>query len=162
MRIIDITPAHHPWLLDLNQANLPAVSGLTLDSLDRLLGQCAHARLAVGADEQPAGALLALRPGQDYGSTNYRWFEAQGGDFLYIDRVMVSAAARSQGIGAALYQDLAAFGRAAGVPQLCCEVNEEPPNPRSQAFHERLGFAGVHSRINETDGKRVLMMVWWL
>jgi predicted GNAT superfamily acetyltransferase len=33
--------------------------------------------------------------------------------------------------------------RAAGHERIVCEVNSDPPNPASEAFHKALGFAPV-------------------
>lgn len=145
------------WLLALNQACLPAVSSLDATSLTRLLAEASLARLAA-LDDERLGALIAFRPGADYGSDNYRWFCAAYDDFLYVDRVMVSGAARGRGVGAALYEDAAETAQRLGVPRLTCEVNEEPPNPGSMRFHERLGFEAVESRPSAGGRKRVAML----
>jgi predicted GNAT superfamily acetyltransferase len=42
-----------------------------------------------------------------------------------------------------LYDELFRRAAAEGVPMIGCEVNSDPPNPASDAFHERLGFAEV-------------------
>jgi hypothetical protein len=36
-----------------------------------------------------------------------------------------------------------------------CEVNADPPNPASDAFHAALGFAAVGSAANHGGGKTV-------
>jgi predicted GNAT superfamily acetyltransferase len=47
---------------------------------------------------------------------------------------------------------------AAGRP-LCCEVNIEPPNDASLAFHERLGFVGCGEGMDPRSGKRARYLV---
>ena len=42
---------------------------------------------------------------------------------------------------------------------VCCEVNAVPPNPASQAFHERLGFVQVGSAQLAGGAKTVTYMV---
>ena len=46
-------------------------------------------------------------------------------------------------------------GQAVGVPLLCCEVNAEPPNPASDAFHRAMGFAPVGEAFLADRGKTV-------
>ena len=47
---------------------------------------------------------------------------------------------------------------AAARPLLACEVNEQPPNPASMAFHERFGFAAVGRQETEGGTKQVALM----
>ncbi|MBC7975179.1 MAG: GNAT family N-acetyltransferase, partial [Myxococcales bacterium] len=71
-------------------------------------------------------------------------------------RVVIAADARGRGHARRLYDDLAT--RAAGRP-LCCEVNVQPPNPGSLAFHERLGFVACGEADDPRNGKRVRYLV---
>ncbi|MEF2976961.1 GNAT family N-acetyltransferase [Subtercola sp. YIM 133946] len=89
------------------------------------------------------GFVLTLLPGAAYESENYRWFSARSNDFLYVDRIVVADGARDRGIGAMLYAAVFEAARAAGVAEVFCEVNLEPPNPGSLRFHHRLGFEEV-------------------
>ena len=56
------------------------------------------------------------------------------------DWIVVNAACRGQGLARRLYAELAAVARKAGHTELVCEVNLDPPNPVSDAFHAALGF----------------------
>lgn len=145
------------WLEALNTACVPAVNALDRQALEALLARAAWARLAE-VEGAPSAVLVAFAKGSTYESTNYAWFDAQAEPFLYIDRVMVADAARRYGLGRRLYAALEDWARAQGLPRLCCEVNEDPPNPQSQAFHRSLGFRHLVSRINPADGKRVSML----
>jgi predicted GNAT superfamily acetyltransferase len=71
------------------------------------------------------------------------WFRNRFDRFLYVDRIVVDPAARGRGVARALYGHAFAEARAAGRPRVVAEVNRVPPNPGSDAFHERLGFAQV-------------------
>jgi uncharacterized protein len=62
---------------------------------------------------------------------------------VYIDRIIASSEARGQGFARCLYQELFAAARQAGHMRVVCEVNIDPPNPASEAFHALMGFAGV-------------------
>lgn len=150
--------ADRAWLLALNNASLPAVSPLNAASLDDLLAETDVA-LVAEADGAAVGALIALARGRRYASLNYRWFEERLRAFLYVDRIIVAETARSAGIGARLYEHLFAIAAREGFASVCCEVNLEPPNPRSLEFHRRLGFVEIAARLNEADGKTVAMLV---
>lgn len=143
-------------LLALNNAAVPHVNELNAAALNALLARAATT-LAALAEERFAGAVLALGPGADYASANYRWFSERYENFLYVDRVVVDPAWRGRGIGRRLYRALADLAPP-GCPRILCEVNEEPPNPGSLAFHEGFGFRPV-GRLNHPDtGKRVRLL----
>jgi predicted GNAT superfamily acetyltransferase len=78
-----------------------------------------------------------------YGSPNFQWFRKRYSRFVYIDRVIVGTAFRRQGLAQALYAHLFETARAAGQTRVVCEVNAEPANPVSDAFHAALGFQPV-------------------
>jgi predicted GNAT superfamily acetyltransferase len=54
-----------------------------------------------------------------------------------------------------LYDELFAAAAHAGHSLIGCEVNVEPPNPISDAFHEALGFAEV-GRASLLGGEKVV------
>jgi len=86
---------------------------------------------------------LAFDEGADYDSENFLWFRARYERFVYVDRVVVSPAARGRGLARLLYENLFDRAAAAGYARIVCEVNVDPPNPASDAFHAKLGFAEV-------------------
>ncbi|EIZ79968.1 acetyltransferase [Novosphingobium sp. Rr 2-17] len=87
--------------------------------------------------------LLAFDQDAPYDSANFRWFCARYSNFVYVDRVVVASHARGQGLARALYEQLFASARAAGKTHIVCEVNADPPNPASEAFHRAFGFNAV-------------------
>jgi predicted GNAT superfamily acetyltransferase len=129
-------------LADLNDAAAPAVNALGLAGLTAHVPVCELALVAESGGEL-LGFLLALAPGADYASENYRWFSAYVPGSLYVDRIVVAPAAHGRGVGRALYEAVDARARELGLGVVTCEVNLEPPNPQSLAFHERLGFGRV-------------------
>lgn len=131
-----------PALAALNDAAVPAVNALGPDGLAAHAPRCA---VALVADDGagPVGFLLALAPGVDYASENYRWFSAHRPGSMYVDRVVVAPAAHGRGLGRALYAATAQHAVERGLAEVTCEVNLEPPNPASLAFHRRLGFEQV-------------------
>ena len=56
---------------------------------------------------------------------------------------MVRAARQGSGVGSLLYDDLFAFARGEGYERVACEIDVEPPHPRSERFHERFDFHAV-------------------
>lgn len=157
VRIRDLVPADLEVVLALNRAAEPAVGPLDVAGLTALVELASHARVAT-ADGTVVGALVGLLPGRGYASPHYRWFEASGVAFYYVDRIVVAAHARAGGLGRALYADAIATARALGMPRVVCEVNEVPPNPASMAFHTALGFTRLAAQSDPRDGKTVRMM----
>lgn len=129
-------------ILALNAESVHFLSPLDAVRLRQLHAQAAYHRV-VEIDRVVAAFLLALREGADYDSPNYRWFAQRYPEFLYIDRVVVSAAQQGRGLGALLYEDLFAFARSSGVAEVTCEFDVDPPNPPSARFHARFGFREV-------------------
>jgi predicted GNAT superfamily acetyltransferase len=148
-----IRPEDAGSLLALNNAAVPAVNALDPVALSALLSASSHA-IAVTTDAEPdevLGFAIVFGIDADYASENYRWFSGRSNDFLYVDRIVVSATDRSQGLGQVLYSFIFAAAQAAGVAQLFCEVNIKPPNPGSLAFHSRLGFAEIGQQSTKND-----------
>lgn len=99
--------------------------------------------------------LIALAGWAPQIAPNYRWFAERFDSFAYIDRVVVAESARRKGFGRLLYNDLLDAAARAGYRRVCCEVNIEPPNPGSDAFHAALGFKEVGNAWLADRGKFV-------
>jgi predicted GNAT superfamily acetyltransferase len=154
--IRDAVAADYPAVLALNNSATPHVNALSTESFAWIVSHADYFRVA--EDESGITAfVLALRPGLEYWSLNYRWFSDRGGDFIYLDRIVVHERARGAGIGRAMYDDLDRF--ASGKwPAITLEVNLMPPNPGSLAFHERLGFKRLGVREEDGGTKAVALM----
>lgn len=144
-------------VLGLNQHWVPHVGSLTHGSLTDLLAQAELALGAFGA-EGLEGFVIVLAQGADYSSPNYRWFAQRNDEFTYVDRIAIDPRAQGLGLGRTLYDAAAGHGRAAGSPVLCAEVNVDPPNPQSQAFHTRMGFVEVGRQWTYGDTVEVQML----
>ena len=120
-------PRDQPAVLALNNASTPHVNALTGDQFLWLAGESDFYRVAE-LNGTIAGFVMAIRGGTGYWSANYAWFSQRYSDFIYLDRVVVSPAARRHGIGRALYDELIAFA-SGRWPRIALEVNVDPPNP---------------------------------
>lgn len=145
------------WILALNAANVPEVGELTRTTYLALEDQCHAVLIAEDAAGERLGMIMLVAPGHDYDSVNYRWFETELDNFLYVDRVMVAEAGRRKGVGLALYSEALEMAEAQGAENLTAEVNTTPPNPVSLAFHERLGFTQIGAQ-DTPGGKTVAML----
>ena len=153
--IRDCTTLDYPRLLQLNLESEHFLSPLTLSELEFLHVQSWYCRVVSQATVH--GFLLVLKQNTHYNSVNYRWFAARYSHFLYIDRVVVDAAARGQKLAQRLYEDLFELGRESKFPRVTCEFDVDPPNEASGRFHERFGFREV-GRQRTADGKKVVSL----
>lgn len=138
-----VSPGAQAAILALNNAHATELSLLDAGRLAALLDRAWHARVVGGADDAPEAFLLAFDQRSDYDSPNFVWFRERYARFAYVDRVVVAPAARGRGLARLLYADLIARAAADGYDRVVCEVNLDPPNPVSDAFHAALGFAEV-------------------
>jgi uncharacterized protein len=153
-----VLPADHERLVELNDAAAPAVPVTARAELERLLGLSSLALVAVGDDGIVHGFVVALDPGSAYESENYRFFEDRGTPHVYVDRIVVDVAARGTGLGRLLYDAVFERARSTGRAEVTCEVNLEPPNPESLAFHARLGFTKVAEQSTKGGTVRVALL----
>ncbi|MBS9721088.1 GNAT family N-acetyltransferase [Tianweitania sp. BSSL-BM11] len=129
----------HATILALNNDHAQELSLLSADELAAMIAGAFHA-VRVGTGD---AFLLAFDQDAAYTSPNFLWFKARYPRFIYVDRIVVSPKARGRGLARLLYEDLFSRARAAGHDRICCEVNAEPPNPASDAFHAALDFQEV-------------------
>ncbi|MEN8374204.1 MAG: GNAT family N-acetyltransferase [Gemmatimonadota bacterium] len=158
MRLRDASLEDLRVLTAINNANAQELSYETVAGVRWYLSAAPYFRVAVDDDGALGGMLIGFRRGDDYHSENLAWFEARDEeDFAYVDRVVVSPDHRGRGLGRRFYEDFEGWARQRGIPRLTCEVNTEPLNEGSLAFHERMGWRGLEERLTGY-GPRVLMM----
>jgi len=138
-------------LLALNNAHAQELSWLEPGKLVAMVGEAFLAR-RVGRDD---ALLIAFDQDAAYDSPNFLWFRERYDRFVYVDRIVVAQAARGRGLARALYETLFDAARAAGHVRVVCEVNSNPPNPASDAFHAGLGFVEVGAAVLPGGGKAV-------
>ena len=134
-----VSPADEKAVLALNNEHAAELSWLEPERLSYLLGQSFYAR-RIGSLE---AFIMTFDQDAGYDSPNFLWFHARYPRFVYVDRVVVDAVARGYGHARRLYEDLFDRAARAGHDIVTCEVNAEPPNPASDAFHAKLGFREV-------------------
>jgi predicted GNAT superfamily acetyltransferase len=137
-------------LLALNNAHARQLSWLEPERLEHLVRQAFLARRIGNLD----AFMLAFDQGAEYDSPNFQWFRVRYPRFVYVDRIVVASSARGRGFARRLYVDLFEHAAQAGHRQVCCEVNTNPPNPESDAFHAALGFVEVGT-ASVYDGRTV-------
>jgi predicted GNAT superfamily acetyltransferase len=134
-----ITRDIEPAVLALNNMHAEELSWLEPAQLSHLVSQAFYAR-RIGKLE---AFLLAFDQGADYDSPNFLWFKKRYPRFIYVDRIAVAESARGRGHARLLYRDLFDTAARSGHDIVVCEVNSDPPNPASDAFHAALGFLEI-------------------
>jgi predicted GNAT superfamily acetyltransferase len=134
-----VAPADEAAILALNNRHAEELSWLEAEPLSFLLGQAFYAR-RIGSVE---AFIMTFDQDADYDSPNFLWLKQRYPRFVYVDRVVVDEAARGRGHARRFYEELFEYAKHAGHSVVTCEVNAEPPNPASDAFHARLGFREV-------------------
>lgn len=147
-------------LVAINDAAYPAVPITPAAELAELIAMSSV--VVVVDDGSAAGFVLGMPPGLNYQSENYLFFSARARElrtsFVYVDRIVLAAHLRGRGLGPQLYEAVFAEARRVGADEVLCEVNIEPPNPGSLAFHRRLGFAEV-GRQSTKGGANVVALL---
>jgi predicted GNAT superfamily acetyltransferase len=150
-----VSPQDEPAILALNNAHAAELSWLEPERLSFLLGEAFYAR-RIGALE---AFIMTFDQDARYDSPNFIWFRERYPRFVYVDRVVVAGSARGRGHARRLYDDLFAHAAAAGHTLVTCEVNLEPPNPASDAFHAALGFHEAGDAVIHGGAKAVRYFV---
>ncbi|MBN9236917.1 MULTISPECIES: GNAT family N-acetyltransferase [Phyllobacteriaceae] len=146
-----VVAADEPAVLELNNEHAAELSWLEPERLTALLDASFHAR-RIGRLE---AFLMTFDQDATYDSPNFLWFRDRYPRFVYVDRVVVASSARGRGHARRLYEDLFARAAAAGHELVTCEVNADPPNPASDAFHAALGFREVGDAVIHGGKKAV-------
>lgn len=143
-------------ILAINAEGQPGVSALTHAELVSALA-IGSIWVAVGT-AGVAGYLIAYRSDAVYDGEEFTWFQGRYSPFLYIDQVAVARQQRRAAVGFQLYQIAERAAREYGSFSLVCEVNLDPPNPASLAFHARNDFREV-GILDTQDGRKVTLLL---
>ncbi len=138
-------------MLALNAKHEVETSPLDQTALSKMLDEAFFSANAANGQD---GFLITFDQDADYDSVNFLWFKSRYDRFVYVDRIIVAEQARGQGLARRFYIDLFDQAQAAGHRRVVCEVNLDPPNTGSIAFHAALGFVEV-GQAALGNGKRV-------
>ena len=154
--ISETTSDELPLIVKMNQEALPAVSNVNINDMNHFLTIVDYFR-SLKIEEKLVGFLIALTPGKEYHSINYKWFEKRFDSFIYVDRIVIDPSYQGNSFGKAFYNDLADFSKNK-TDRITCEVNIRPKNEGSIIFHEKYGFVQVGTQITENGKKEVSLM----
>jgi predicted GNAT superfamily acetyltransferase len=154
VQIRALTDADVEAVLALNEESVAALAPMAAEDLARFRSLTAHT-LVCQLDGEVAAFAIAYAPGTAYDSVNYLWHSERFDDFLYLDRIAVSARFRRRGIASALYDAMETVARRHG--RMVCEIYSDPPNHVSIAFHTARGYSEV-GRLRLASGHEVVMM----
>lgn len=149
--IARVSAADEAAILALNNEHAAELSWLEAERLSFLLGEAFYTR-RIGDLE---AFIMTFDQDARYDSPNFLWFRERYERFVYVDRVVVAAHARGRGHARRLYQDLFGHVERAGYNLVTCEVNTDPPNPASDAFHAALGFTEAGDAVIRGGKKAV-------
>jgi len=128
-RIRDLARTDYPAVLVLNSTFERFLSPMNDTRLVELHQHAAYARVVLHPSCVVA-FLLAFRERAIYDGPNYVWFDQYYPNFLYIDRIVVSADHQGKRLGSALYTDLFRYATEARIPRVTCQFDAEPPPTR--------------------------------
>ena len=148
-----ITPADHAEVLALNESNVELLAPMDEARLIELL-ELADRALVIDAEGAFAGFVITFASGSAYDGENFAWFSERYEDFSYLDRVVIHEDFRRRGLGSFVYDELES---SCGRPVFALEVNLNPPNAASLAFHRARGYSEVGQRL--AGGHLVSMLV---
>ena len=154
--ISETTSDELPLIVKMNQEALPAVSSVNINDMNHFLTIVDYFR-SLKIEEKLVGFLIALTPGKEYHSINYKWFEKRFDSFMYVDRIVIDPSYQGNGLGKAFYNDLVDFSNNK-TDRITCEVNIRPKNEGSMIFHEKYGFVQVGTQTTENGKKEVSLM----
>lgn len=126
-------------VLALNQASEYLLSPLNAARL-KLLHEMSALSLVAAIDQRVVGFLLGFLENTEYDSSYYAWFNSRFKHFLYIDRIVIKSEVRGLGLGRKLYSAAIEWATNKELVWLTADINSQPPNTRSLAFHQCLGF----------------------
>ena len=138
-------------LRKLNNAHARETSHLTPTKWQNVINKAYSAICFDGSE----ALLIAFDQDAVYDNANFSWFHARFSRFIYIDRIVVSEKYRGLGVAKRMYRHLFEAADQWQHRWVVCEINLMPPNRRSDAFHQKLGFHEVGRATLTKLGKSV-------
>lgn len=154
MDLVPLVAADRPDVIALNERNEHLTAPMDDARLDHLAGLGTVE--VIRHDGAFAGFVVTMAGGAAYDSGNFRWFAERYDAFGYLDRIVVHEGFRRRGLARQVYDAIEAR-TAASAPLLALDVNSDPPNRESLAFHAARGY----ERVGERDFRdhRVALLV---
>lgn len=148
-----ITAADHEDVLALNERHVELTAPIDRTRLLELAGAAEHADV-IDVAGRFAGFVITFGAGAAYDGVHFTWFAQRYADFCYLDRIVIHEDFQRRGLGSFAYDLLEG---SCGRPTFALEVNIDPPNEPSLAFHRARGFTEVGR--SDASGHLVSLMV---
>lgn len=155
MNIRTVNKADLSTVLKLNEKAIPAVNKINERDLEWFLEK-AEVFIVGEVNMEIVGFMIVLSPGLDYESLNYKYFIGNYKSFSYVDRIVIDSDYQHKGHGSTFYKYLELQTSA---PVICCEINIEPLNEQSIAFHAHNNFKEVARQVTEDGNKMVSLQI---
>jgi predicted GNAT superfamily acetyltransferase len=152
-RLRPITDDDLDAIVALNDRHVELTAPMDRARLVELAGAADHADV-IEADGELGGFVITFAPGASYDGTHFGWFSERYDDFCYLDRIIVHEDFQRRGLGTFTYDQIEGD---CGRPVLALEVNLDPPNEPSLAFHRARGYTEVGQ--SDASGHLVSLMV---
>lgn len=152
-RLRPITPADHAEVVALNERHVDLTAPMDEARLVELAASAEHADV-IEVDGQLAGFVITFGVGAAYDGAHFAWFAERYDDYCYLDRIVIHEDFQRRGLGSFTYDELEG---SCGRPVFALEVNIDPPNEPSLAFHRARGFTEVGQ--SDASGHLVALMV---
>ena len=149
-----LTDADLPDVLALNDRNVELTAPMDEAKARQMLRHTDRFDV-VEHDGAFAGFVITFAPGSGYSSEKYDWFSERYDSFVYLDRIVLHESTRRRGIGSFVYDEIE-DDAARRFGSLLLEVNVDPPNEPSLAFHARRGYVEV-GRTGPADHVTAMM-----
>lgn len=149
VRVRDVEYKDLEELLRINESYVPKLSTLTLDKLKILQMMSSYFQL-ISIENKIIGFILAFEENKKYDSLNYKWFNDNYQNFIYIDRVVVIDDYQNKSLGKLLYEKIEQNFRNT-KEYILAEVNIVPMNKQSIVFHQNNGFKKVLEKMYSED-----------
>jgi len=152
-RLRPITPDDHADVVALNDRHVELTAPMDEARLAELAAAAEHADV-IDVDGRFAGFVITFVVGAAYDGTHFAWFGERYDDYCYLDRIVIHEEFQRRGLGTFAYDELE---RSCKRPVFALEVNIDPPNEPSLAFHRARGFIEVGQ--SDASGHLVSLMV---
>jgi predicted GNAT superfamily acetyltransferase len=147
-----ITPADHRAVVSLNERFVHLTAPMDQPRLAELVAASDRADV-IDVDGRFAGFVITFAAGAAYDGTHFAWFAERYDDYCYLDRIVIDEPFQRRGLGSFVYD---AVESGCARPVLALEVNIDPPNAPSLAFHRARGFVEVG--VEGSDDHRVVLL----